>query len=158
MRASDKITPFQVHFLTKSAKERGLPKFATSGSVAFDLHADIDQPLHLKPGARTIIELGFKLWINPPGYGGFIFPRSGKATKSGLILANTVGVIDTDYQGQWMLSVMNAGQVDCLIEPGERIVQCVIMSALTGFNFVETEDFIDTTGRGEGGFGSTGAA
>lgn len=156
IRASDADTPFQIIFLTETARARGFPTYATEGSVAFDVRADTPEKLVLTPGERTVLSLGFKLWINMPGYGGFLFPRSGKSIKEGLVLTNTVGVIDTDYQGPWMLAVTNMHSKDCVIEPGERIAQCAIMPVLKGQQFVEVDDFYTNTVRGSGALGSSG--
>ena len=129
------------------------PQYATDGSAGLDLAACIDEPVLLKPGEIQKIPTGIAIQI-PVGYGGFVFPRSGLASKHGINMANCVGVIDSDYTGEVICAVQNNGFAPYTIEPGERIAQLVIMPvAHCELTFVEE---LSETERGAGGFGSTG--
>ena len=137
-------------------KEFPLPTYATSGSAGLDLRACIDEVLDIAPGTTTLVPTGLAIHIADPAYAGLILPRSGLGHKHGIVLGNLVGLIDSDYQGQLMVSVWNRGQQSFTIEPGERIAQMVFVPVVQAeFNLVE--DF-DTTERGEGGFGHSGRA
>jgi dUTP pyrophosphatase len=131
-----------------------LPSYATSGSAGLDLRACIDQPIVLEPGATVLIPTGLSIHIGDPGYAAMILPRSGMGHKNGIVLGNLVGLIDSDYQGQLMVSTWNRGQKAFTLEPMERLAQLVIVPVLqVGFKVVD--DF-DVSERGAGGFGSTG--
>ncbi|MGZ3184798.1 MAG: dUTP diphosphatase [Telluria sp.] len=131
-----------------------LPSYATSGSAGLDLRACIDQPIVLEPGATVLIPTGLAIHIGDPGYAAMILPRSGMGHKNGIVLGNLVGLIDSDYQGQLMVSTWNRGQKAFTLEPMERLAQLVIVPVLqVGFKVVD--DF-DVSERGAGGFGSTG--
>jgi dUTP pyrophosphatase len=131
-----------------------LPTYATAGSAGLDLRAVLDAPLPLAPGATTLVPTGLAIHVEDPGYAALVLPRSGLGHKHGIVLGNLVGLIDSDYQGQLMVSVWNRGQAAFTIEPGERIAQLVIVPvAQVQLNVVE--DFTASE-RGGGGFGSSG--
>lgn len=133
-----------------------VPKYATDGAAAVDLHAHLDRPLHLHPGDTFMIPTGIAININDPGIGAFIYPRSGRATKEGLILKNTVGVIDSDYQGEIFVAAYNQDRyAPIYIKPGDRIAQMVFAPVLRAA-MIEVKEFNAETKRGAGGFGSTG--
>ncbi len=131
-----------------------LPHYATSGSAGLDLRACLDGAVSLNPGETKLIPTGLAMHLADAGYAAMILPRSGLGHKHGVVLGNLVGLIDSDYQGQLMVSVWNRGQESFTIQPFERIAQMVIVPVVQArFNVVE--DF-DASHRGEGGFGSTG--
>lgn len=131
-----------------------MPAYATTGSAGLDLRACIDTPLTLKPGETHLVPTGLAIHIADPGYAAMILPRSGMGHKHGIVLGNLVGLIDSDYQGQLMVSTWNRGQTEFTLNPMERLAQLVIVPVLqVGFNIVD--DF-DASTRGAGGFGSTG--
>jgi len=131
-----------------------LPTYATTGSAGLDLRACIDVPLIIEPGATHLIPTGLAINIANPGYAAIILPRSGLGHKHGIVLGNLVGLIDSDYQGQLMVSTWNRGQSAFTLNPMERLAQLVIVPVLqVGFNIVEE---FNTSERGAGGFGSTG--
>ncbi|MDF7679618.1 dUTP diphosphatase [Enterobacteriaceae bacterium ESL0689] len=131
-----------------------LPTYATAGAAGLDLRACLDNPIELAPGATTLLPTGLAVYIADPALAAIILPRSGLGHKHGIVLGNLVGLIDSDYQGQLMVSVWNRSQQSFTIEPGERIAQMVFVPVVqVEFNLVE--DF-DVTQRGEGGFGHSG--
>jgi dUTP pyrophosphatase len=131
-----------------------LPAYATPGSAGLDLRACLDAPLTLAPGQSHLIPTGLSIHIADPGLCAMLLPRSGLGHKHGIVLGNLVGLIDSDYQGPLMVSCWNRGQSAFTIEPLERIAQMVIVPVVhASFRRVET---FDASGRGEGGFGSTG--
>jgi len=131
-----------------------LPHYATPGSAGLDLRACIDAPIMLAPGETRLIPTGLAIHLADPGYAALILPRSGLGHKHGIVLGNLVGLIDSDYQGQLMVSVWNRGQQRFELTPMERLAQLVIVPVMQAeFNIVEA--FADSQ-RGEGGFGSTG--
>ena len=131
-----------------------LPAHATPGSAGLDLRACIDAPITIEPGATVLIPTGLAIHIADPGYCAMILPRSGMGHKNGIVLGNLVGLIDSDYQGQLMVSTWNRGQQSFTLNPMERLAQLIVVPVLqVGFNVVE--EFGDSA-RGEGGFGSTG--
>ncbi|MDB5822299.1 MAG: deoxyuridine 5-triphosphate nucleotidohydrolase [Herminiimonas sp.] len=131
-----------------------LPAYATGGSAGLDLRACLDAPITLAPGATHLVPTGLAIHIADPGYAAMILPRSGLGHKHGIVLGNLVGLIDSDYQGQLMVSTWNRGQTEFVLKPMERLAQLVIVPVLqVGFNVVES--FSDSE-RGTGGFGSTG--
>lgn len=133
-----------------------LPAYATEGSAGLDLRACLDEALIVEPGQTHLVPTGLAIHINDPGLAATILPRSGLGHKHGIVLGNLVGLIDSDYQGQLMVSVWNRGQDTFTIEPGDRIAQLVFVPVVQAeFNIVE--DF-DATQRGEGGFGHSGRA
>jgi dUTP pyrophosphatase len=131
-----------------------LPHYATPGSAGLDLRACLDSAVILNPGETQLIPTGMAIHLADPGYAAMLLPRSGLGHKHGVVLGNLVGLIDSDYQGQLMVSVWNRGQATFTIQPFERIAQMVIVPVVQAtFNLVE--EFSDSH-RGEGGFGSTG--
>ena len=132
------------------------PHYATPGSAGLDLRACVTAPLHVEPGQTTLVPTGMAIHLADPGLAAMILPRSGLGHKHGIVLGNLVGLIDSDYQGELMVSVWNRSQTAFTINPLDRIAQLVIVPVLqVGFNIVE--DF-DASHRGDGGFGSTGKA
>lgn len=131
-----------------------LPQYATPGSAGLDLRACLDAPVVLRPGESTLVPSGIAIHIADPAYAAMVLPRSGLGHKHGIVLGNLVGLIDSDYQGQILVSVWNRGQADFTIQPLERIAQMIVVPVLqVAFNIVE--DF-SASARGVGGFGSTG--
>ncbi len=131
-----------------------LPAYATAGSAGLDLRACLDQPLTLQPNAWQLVPTGIAVFIKDPGFAALILPRSGLGHKHGIVLGNLVGLIDSDYQGQLMVSAWNRSPVPFTLEPMERLAQLVIVPVVQAqFNVVD--EFV-ATGRGEGGYGSTG--
>ena len=132
-----------------------LPAYATPGSAGLDLRACLDEPLLLAPNAWQLVPTGLAIHLKDPGYAALILPRSGLGHKHGIVLGNLVGLIDSDYQGQLMVSAWNRSDVAFTIEPMERIAQLVIVPVVQAqFNVVE--DFAAPSERGAGGYGSTG--
>jgi dUTP pyrophosphatase len=131
-----------------------LPAYATTGSAGLDLRACLDEPLTLQPGETALVPTGLAIHVGDPGYAALILPRSGLGHKHGIVLGNLVGLIDSDYQGQLMISTWNRGQTAFTLNPMERLAQLVIVPVVQAeFNIVE--DF-EQSDRGAGGFGSTG--
>lgn len=140
---------------SSECRETKMPEYATSGSAGMDLSACIGSDIVIKPGEIIKIPTGIAIQIPHSGIGGFVFPRSGLSSKHGISLANCVGVIDSDYTGEIICPVINHGSSDYTIKPGDRIAQIVFMPVFKA-SLVET-DKLEATGRGSGGFGSTGA-
>lgn len=131
-----------------------LPTYATAGSAGADLYAlPVGDPVVVNPGETAFLRTGLAAAI-PAGYVGLIFARSGLACKRGLAPANKVGVIDSDYRGEWMIALHNHGDTPQIVNPGDRIAQFVLVPVLTPL--MTEVDSLDETARGEGGFGSTG--
>ena len=131
-----------------------LPQYATPGSAGLDLRACLDAPLVLAPGQAELIATGLAIHIGDPGLAAMILPRSGLGHKHGIVLGNLVGLIDSDYQGQLLVSCWNRGKETFVVNPMERIAQLVVIPvAQVELNVVES---FDESARGEGGFGSTG--
>lgn len=141
----------KVKLLKPGAK---MPVYGTEYSAGADLCACLEAPVTLAPGETRLISIGISMEI-PEGYAGFVFARSGLATKRHLAPANKVGVIDSDYRGEFFVPLRNHGDIPQTVEPGERIAQMILMPYLAA-NFIESETLSDTL-RGEGGFGSTGS-
>ncbi len=131
-----------------------LPQYATGGSAGLDLRACLDQPLTLEPGRAELIPTGLAIYVENPGLAALILPRSGLGHKHGIVLGNLVGLIDSDYQGQLMVSCWNRGQEPYTVQPGERIAQLVIVPVVQ-VELQLVEDFTATS-RGGGGFGHSG--
>jgi len=131
-----------------------LPHYATTGSAGLDLRACLDEPMILNPGETQLIPTGMAMHLADPGYAAMILPRSGLGHKHGVVLGNLVGLIDSDYQGQLMVSCWNRGQEAFTIQPFERIAQMVIVPVVQA-KFRLVQEF-EESHRGEGGFGSTG--
>ena len=131
-----------------------LPSYATPGSAGLDLRACLNEPLTLAPNAWQLVPTGMAIYLANPAYAALILPRSGLGHKHGIVLGNLVGLIDSDYQGQLMVSAWNRSDVAFTIEPMERIAQLVIVPVVQArFNLVTQ---FEATLRGEGGYGSTG--
>ncbi|ABC27907.1 dUTPase [Hahella chejuensis KCTC 2396] len=131
-----------------------LPAYATDGSAGLDLRACLAEPVTLQPGETTLIPTGMAIHLSDPGLAAMLLPRSGLGHKHGIVLGNLVGLIDSDYQGEVMVSCWNRGNEAFTISVGERIAQMVIVPVVqVGFEIVD--DFDDSS-RGAGGFGSTG--
>jgi dUTP pyrophosphatase len=131
-----------------------LPAYATAGSAGLDLRACLDAPLVLAPGQAQLIPTGLSIHIGDPGLAAMILPRSGLGHKNGIVLGNLVGLIDSDYQGQLMVSTWNRGQATFTLQPMDRLAQLIVVPVRqVGFNVVEV---FATSDRGAGGFGSTG--
>jgi dUTP pyrophosphatase len=131
-----------------------LPGYATSGSAGLDLRACIDEKIEIQPGETCLIPSGIAIHLADPGFAAMVLPRSGLGHKHGIVLGNLVGLIDSDYQGQILVSCWNRGQTSFTLNPLERIAQLVIVPVVqASFNIVE--NFCPTQ-RGEQGFGSTG--
>ena len=131
-----------------------LPAYASEGAAGLDLRACIDHAIVLEPGRTELIPTGLSIHIGDPGFAAVILPRSGLGHKHGIVLGNLVGLIDSDYQGQLMVSCWNRGQTTFTVEPFERIAQLVILPVVhAAFDIVD--DFAKSE-RGEAGFGSTG--
>src|ERR1700758_2573147 len=123
-----------------------LPAYATTGSAGLDLRACLNEPLTLKPGETALVPTGLAIHVGDPGYAAVILPRSGLGHKHGIVLGNLVGLIDSDYQGQLMISTWNRGQNEFTLNPMERLAQLVIVPVLqVGFTLVD--DF-ETSDRG----------
>jgi len=131
-----------------------MPTYSTEGSAGMDLRACLDAGINLAPGDSELIPTGLAIYIENPAYAALILPRSGLGHKHGIVLGNLVGLIDSDYQGELMVSAWNRGHESFLIEPGERIAQLVIVP-VHQVEFEVIDDFTGTT-RGTGGFGSSG--
>lgn len=146
---------FQVKVLDKRlGKDIPMPHYGTEGSAGLDLRACLEETLVLNPGETKLIPTGMSIYIEDTGLAAMILPRSGLGHKHGIVLGNLVGLIDSDYQGELMVSCWNRGDKPFTMEIGERIAQLVIVPVVQAeYNFVEE---FEATDRGEGGFGSTG--
>ena len=132
------------------------PSYATPGSAGLDLRACIDAPLTLAPNAWQLVPTGLAMWLKDPAYAALILPRSGLGHKHGIVLGNLVGLIDSDYQGQLMVSCWNRSDTAFTLQPMERLAQLVVVPVVQAqFNIVSE---FPATERGEGGYGSTGKA
>ena len=131
-----------------------MPAYATPGSAGLDLRACIERPIELRPGDTQLVPSGIAIHLDDPGFAAIVLPRSGLGHKHGVVLGNLVGLIDSDYQGQILVSVWNRGTQNFVLNPMERIAQLVVVPVMqVGFNVVE--EFAESD-RGGGGFGSTG--
>jgi dUTP diphosphatase len=131
-----------------------LPQYATEGSAGLDLRACLKHPLVLEPGDSSLIPSGIAIHIADPGYAAVLLPRSGLGHKHGIVLGNLVGLIDSDYQGEVLVSCWNRGREVFTIQPGERIAQMVILPVVQA-QFEVVEDF-EQSRRAAGGFGHSG--
>ena len=131
-----------------------LPQYATAGSAGLDLRACIDVPLELSPGKAELIPTGIAIYLADPGLAAVILPRSGLGHRHGIVLGNLVGLIDSDYQGELMVSCWNRAREAFLLKPGERIAQLVIVPVVQ-VDLELVQDFA-ATARGSGGFGHSG--
>lgn len=149
------MTPIELKIIDpRVGTDFPLPAYATPGSAGLDLRACLDAPLTLAPGETQLLPTGMAIHIKDPGLCATILPRSGLGHKHGIVLGNLVGLIDSDYQGQLMVSCWNRGSASFTIEPGERIAQLVILPVVQA-QFILVNEF-DQSERGEGGFGSSG--
>ena len=131
-----------------------MPHYATTGAAGLDLRACLDVSLQLEPGATQLVKTGIAIHLSDSGLAAVVLPRSGLGAKHGIVLGNLVGLIDSDYQGEIMISVWNRGQTAFTIEPMERIAQMVIVPVVqAALNIVEN---FEASARGGSGFGSTG--
>jgi len=149
------MTPIDLQVLDARMAEQ-IPAYATPGSAGLDLRACLSEAITLAPGQTTLIPTGLAIHIADPGLAAIILPRSGLGHKHGIVLGNLVGLIDSDYQGQLMVSCWNRGQTEFVIQPFERIAQLVIVPVVQA-QFRRVDSF-DASERGAGGFGSTGKA
>jgi dUTP pyrophosphatase len=133
-----------------------LPAYATDGSAGLDLRACVEAPLVLSPGRAELVPTGLAIHLADPGLAAVVLPRSGLGHKHGVVLGNLVGLIDSDYQGQLMVSAWNRGGEPYTIQPGERIAQLVIVPVVQVA--LEVVDAFTASERGAGGFGSSGRA
>jgi dUTP pyrophosphatase len=134
-----------------------LPTYATPGSAGLDLRACLTAPLTLQPNAWQLVPTGMAIHLQDPGYAAMILPRSGLGHKHGIVLGNLVGLIDSDYQGQLMVSAWNRSDVPYTLQPMERLAQLVVVPVVQA-SFKLVESFEGASQRGEGGYGSTGVA
>jgi dUTP pyrophosphatase len=147
--------PLKVRILdARIGKEFPLPQYATGGSAGLDLRACLDKPLELEPGKAELLPTGLAIYVEDPGLAAVVLPRSGLGHKHGIVLGNLVGLIDSDYQGQLMVSVWNRSRESYTVQPGERVAQLVIVPVVQVALEV-VEDF-SATSRGAGGFGHSG--
>lgn len=135
-------------------QEWAMPAYATTGSAGLDLRACLDEAIEIAAGETVLVKTGLAIYIEDPNFAGLILPRSGLGHKHGIVLGNLVGLIDSDYQGELMISVWNRGQNTFRLEPGERLAQYVLVPVVQA-EFEQVEEFIATE-RGAGGFGHTG--
>ena len=131
-----------------------LPRYATPGSAGLDLRALLDEPVTIAPGETRLVRTGLAIHIANPGFAALILPRSGLGHKKGIVLGNLVGLIDSDYQGELMISTWNRGSEPFTLEPFDRLAQLVVVPVVQP-EFRVVDEF-DASERGEGGFGSTG--
>jgi len=134
-------------------KEFPLPAAATEGSAGLDLRACLDAPIELAPGKAELLPTGLAIWVSDPALAAVILPRSGLGHKHGIVLGNLVGLIDSDYQGQLMVSCWNRGTTNYTVQPGERIAQLIVVPVVQ-VELDVVENFT-ATARGIGGFGSS---
>jgi dUTP pyrophosphatase len=147
------MTKLQVRILDERIRGM-LPHYATPGAAGLDLRACIEAPLALAPGEARLVSSGIAIHVGDPGHAAIVIPRSGLGAKNGIVLGNLVGLIDSDYQGPIMVSLWNRGAASFTIQPLERVAQLVVLPVVQ----VELElvEQFAASGRGEGGFGSTG--
>jgi dUTP pyrophosphatase len=132
-----------------------LPSYATDGSAAIDLRACLKEQIGIQPGETVLVGSGIAINIKDPNIVGIIVPRSGLGIKKGIVLANTIGVIDSDYQGEIKIGLFNRSQNQYLVKPGERICQMLFMPVINA-TLKLVQEFSNATYRGSGGFGHTG--
>jgi len=153
--ASSTRRVLQVRILdARVGREFPLPQYATAGSAGLDLRACLDRPLLLEPGRAELIPTGIAIHVADPGLAAVILPRSGLGHKHGIVLGNLVGLIDSDYQGQLMVSCWNRGNEPFTIQPGERIAQLVVVPVVQ-VDLKVVDEFVASE-RGAGGFGHSG--
>ena len=135
-------------------KDIPVPFYATPGSAAMDLHACVDAPVTIPAGGRAVIPTGIAIALPSADYVALVYARSGLGIKHGVAPANCVGVIDSDYRGEIMVGLHNAGESDYTVQPGDRIAQLMVVPVVQAQ--VQMVEELDDTARGAGGFGSTG--
>ena len=143
----------EVKILNEKIRDQ-LPHYATPGSAGLDLRACLDAAITVNPGETHLIPTGMAIHLGDPGYAALILPRSGLGHKHGIVLGNLVGLIDSDYQGELMVSCWNRGQTAFVLQPMERLAQLVVVPVIQ-VDMQVVENF-EQSHRGEGGFGSTG--
>ena len=143
----------EVRILDPRIREH-LPHYATAGAAGLDLRACLDAPLELRPGDSRLVRSGLAIHLGDPGLAAVVLPRSGLGAKHGIVLGNLVGLIDSDYQGEVMVSVWNRGASAFTVQPLERIAQLVVVPVVQ-VELALVEEFA-ASARGAGGFGSTG--
>ncbi|WP_426977550.1 dUTP diphosphatase [Acinetobacter johnsonii] len=139
---------------SRLGNEWPMPTYATTGSAGLDLRACVDAATVIEPGQTVLVKTGLSIYIEDPHFAGLILPRSGLGHKHGIVLGNLVGLIDSDYQGELMVSVWNRSQIAFSLEPGERLAQYVLVPVIQA-QFDIVNEF-EATERGAGGFGHTG--
>jgi dUTP diphosphatase len=149
------VRRLEVRILDPRIREQ-LPKYSTAGAAGLDLRACLDAPLELRPGDSRLVHTGLAINLGDPALAAVVLPRSGLGAKHGIVLGNLVGLIDSDYQGEVMVSVWNRGGAAFTIQPLERIAQLVVVPVVQVELAVVTE--FAASARGSGGFGSTGKA
>ena len=132
-----------------------LPSYATKGSAGIDLRACLKKPISIQPGETVLIGSGIAINIKDPKIVGIIVPRSGLGIKNGIVLANTIGVIDSDYQGEIKIGLFNRSRIQYIVKPGERICQMMFIPVINA-TLELVRGFSNATARGSGGFGHTG--
>ena len=150
-----RLAPLRVRIIDpRLGAEYPLPQYATVGSAGLDLRACLEKPLELAPGRAELIPTGVAIYLEDPGLAAMVLPRSGLGHRHGIVLGNLVGLIDSDYQGELMVSCWNRGQEPFTLKPGERIAQLVVVPVVQ----VELEIVanFEATARGAGGFGHSG--
>ncbi len=148
----------EIKYLRPDVVPTGSVTYQTKGANAVDLRAAISDPIKVEPGQAILIPSGIAIWIKNPQLAAVIIPRSGLGAKKGLVLGNLVGLIDSDYQGEIMITAWNrntAPYQSIMIEPGQRLAQMVFVQT-PRVKFREVEEFTNITERGTEGFGSTG--
>ena len=139
---------------SRLGKEWPMPSYATAGSAGLDLRACVEQATVIEAGQTVLVKTGLAIYVEDPQFAGLILPRSGLGHKHGIVLGNLVGLIDSDYQGELMVSVWNRSQTAFSLEPGERLAQYVLVPVMQA-QFDIVNEF-EATERGAGGFGHTG--
>jgi dUTP pyrophosphatase len=147
------VQRLEVRILDPRIREH-LPHYATAGAAGLDLRACLDAPLELRPGDSRLVRSGLAIHLGDPGLAAVVLPRSGLGAKHGIVLGNLVGLIDSDYQGEVMVSLWNRGASAFTIQPLERIAQLVVVPVVQ-VELALVEEFA-ASARGAGGFGSTG--
>ena len=155
METKSAIKAIELRFTHPEAEVLYELEQATVGSAGMDLRAMLSEPLKLLPGDCVKVSSGVSIWIQDPSLVGYVYPRSGLGHKHGIVLGNGVGVIDSDYTGEILLSLWNRSQNEYTISPGERVAQLVIQPIFKT-NFTRVSEFSAQTARGSGGFGHTG--
>ena len=151
-----KLLEIETKILNPSIAEAvPLPSYATEGSAAIDLRACLKAPILIQPGETELIGSGIAINIKDPNIVGILVPRSGLGIKNGIVLANTIGVIDSDYQGEIKIGLFNRSRVPYAVRPGERVCQMLFMPVINA-TLKLVQEFSNATHRGGGGFGHTG--